>query len=94
MTIIGINVENGEKIYNLSKGQIKVLFELLKYTTLDNEGNCLIRLDILIKEQMIKNIGIIPGTLNNMLSQLVKADILTRKHNNIFVLNKDIFVLI
>lgn len=94
MKVVGINIENSDKIYNLSKGQIKVLFELLKYISIDDEGDGLIRLDVLIKEQIVKDIGIIPGTLNNMISQLVKANILIRKYNNIFALNKDVFVLI
>jgi predicted transcriptional regulator len=72
---------------NLSKGEILVMFGLLKLVTLDNE----IILNIAVKERICKEFEIKISSINPIISNLKKKEMIYQKDRGVYALNTYLF---
>lgn len=89
-----LNLDRVNDILALRKSEQLLLFKLLKIAVKDNEDNNLIILEQSTRISIADELNVQVLSLNATMSRLIKKNILTRRTNSVYVIDKSLFKLI
>lgn len=89
-----LNLDKVDTILNLRKSEQVLLFKLLNIAVKDENDNNLIILEQSSRKLIAEELNLQVLSLNATISRLIKKNILNKRTNGVYVIDKSLFKLI